>query len=661
MTNGEVVKKSILTWRFILTLILIAIAVAILTPVTNLYTPRWAYFSLAIATNIPLAIMFIALIIGNLFPERVSSKHIALISATSIMAMLIPGRALIPEVFNVMVNVRTSTFGGLYSLTFGPYDIKYFNEFLLGHVDVPWGEWLPTLIWWAMYSVAWLLLLLAFLSIVRHRWMDIEMLPYPVGYAWSVPIIATSPERRLKGLPIDVRLAMYLAGLVVGFFYTFLLVLKLIIPWMPDILGWTTGNFVGWYPGAISIDALPNLKRIIGLIVVPTNIIEYITFTLVPLDILLSAWITSLALLLTAQVSYLRGYYSGIEKENHWGRFMMLGQLGPLKLFAMRFGIYLGVGLFWLILNARYLGNTLMRAIRGPTREEVEREAITYRTAWFTVLICLINLFILYYAADVKPFGAFLIILQYLLLGLSVARIYGLTPVGAVSWQYLFTLPQLAYYNEELNAEYLNAIALGQRTCTGQLAFNTSYAAMFFRIARDTDVSPRDMFIALLIGAMVGGILQWFITLKFVYTVGYSILPGGGTVGPQISNAWIAPKYLQLPAQRPWWPQLSVGLALTGILSYLRARLVWWPIDPVGVAIGFSYTFAIPNSLFGPASQPFVPFIAWIIKYLVIKTGGARVHDHILVPFAAGALSGAAICWFVGGIAIVLTRVIPFT
>ena len=651
MTSSEVKEKSILTRRFILTLIIIATIVAILAPITTYLCPRWAPSPTG---EIPLAIMFIASIIGNLFPERVSSKHIALISATSAMA-LGPG---VPGKFDLMIIARTSVFSGFYSLTFGPYDIKYINDLMLGRIaKVPWGVWLPTLSWWAMYSLAWSLLILAIMSIVRHRWMDIEMLPYPVGYAWSVPIIAASPERRLKRLPLDRRLAMYLAGLAPGFFYSLLLVMKLLIPWLPDILGWTTGNFIGFYKGAIKIDALPNLKKVIGLVAVPTNIVEYLAFTLVPLDVLLSAWVTSMILLLTTQILYLRGYYSGIEKLGHWDRFMMLGQMGPLKLFALSYGTYLGIGLFWLILNARYLGRTLMNAIRGSTREEVEREAITYRTAWFTILVCLINLFILYHASGIGLFATTLIILQATLLGLSVARIYGLTLINGIDWEYTYTLPLLAFYNEEISAEYLNAILVGQRDCTCGFAYNLADTAMWFRIARDTGISPRDVFMALLIGAIVSGIIQWFISLKFVYSIGYSAMPRGFGLGPQITNSWTAPKLLQYPGQRPWWPQLLVGLIITGVLSYLRTRFVWWPIDPVGAALGFGYHFGVKSGAFLDVLQPFVPFIAWIIKYLVIKMGGAKVHDNVLVPFVAGVLSGTAICLFAGGI-VALIRVL---
>jgi len=656
--SGEV-KRRVLTWRFTLTLVAIAIAVSVLTPVITYFTPRWAYFAVAISGNLPLAIMFIALVIGNLFPEKVSSKHVALIAATSIMAILIPGaRPFVPDVFDAIYGARTAPFKEFYGFAFGPIESKYINHILMGHVaNVPWSIWLPTLLWWIMYSVAWLLLLLSFLAIVRRRWIDIEVLPYPAGYAWSIPIVAASPERRAKGLPPDKRLAIYLGGLLLGFLYTWLLVMRLLVPWLPDVLGWTnTAVYIDWYPGAIKIEHLPSLQKIVGLCLVPTNIIEYMTFLLAPLDILLSAWIVSVALLIVIQILWLRGYYSGIERMG-FGRESLLAYRSPLKLLAMHYGIFIGITLLWLILNARYLGSTLKSAITGPTREEIEQEAIPYRIAWLTVFICLIYLFILCYATGVTLFGALMIILQYFLLGLSVARIYGLSPIGSIDYEYLLILPQLAHYHAiEPTPEFENTIALGQRTCTGELAFNAAYAAMFFRIAKDVGISPRDMFTALLIGALAGAIIQWFVSLKLLYAEGYSTVPRG-IVEPHIP-VW-TPAGVQTTPYRPWWPQLLVGLALAGVLSYLRVRFVWWPIDPVGAALGFGYLFGVPTGMFLFYIQPFVPFVTWLIKYLVIKLGGVRVHDNILIPLAAGVLSGTAVCWFVGGIAIVAIRILP--
>ena len=50
-----------------------------------------------------------------------------------------------------------------------------------------------------------------------------------------------------------------------------------------------------------------------------------------------------------------------------------------------------------------------------------------------------------------------------------------------------------------------------------------------------------------------------------------------------------------------------------------------------------------------PNTWPY--FVGWVMKYLVVKFGGMRVHDEVLIPLVAGASIGSALCWFIGGVA----------
>jgi len=43
-------------------------------------------------------------------------------------------------------------------------------------------------------------------------------------------------------------------------------------------------------------------------------------------------------------------------------------------------------------------------------------------------------------------------------------------------------------------------------------------------------------------------------------------------------------------------------------------------------------------------------FVGWVVKYLVVKFGGMRVHDEVLIPLVAGVGIGSALCWFIGGV-----------
>ncbi len=72
------------------------------------------------------------------------------------------------------------------------------------------------------------------------------------------------------------------------------------------------------------------------------------------------------------------------------------------------------------------------------------------------------------------------------------------------------------------------------------------------------------------------------------------------------------------------------GLALTVALSLMRVNFVWWPFHPAGYALALSYAmeyFWLPI------------FLAWLLKFLIIRYGGIGLHRRA-VPFFLGLILG---------------------
>jgi hypothetical protein len=84
--------------------------------------------------------------------------------------------------------------------------------------------------------------------------------------------------------------------------------------------------------------------------------------------------------------------------------------------------------------------------------------------------------------------------------------------------------------------------------------------------------------------------------------------------------------------------QFIVGAAIVTIVYILHARFPWFPLNPAGVTLGFTWiTFHVVI----PA------LVALIAKYIILRIGGAKVYEEMVVPFAIGALAstGIMILW----------------
>tara|TARA_B100000809_G_scaffold86634_1_gene84990 strand:+ start:1143 stop:3755 length:2613 start_codon:yes stop_codon:yes gene_type:complete len=77
---------------------------------------------------------------------------------------------------------------------------------------------------------------------------------------------------------------------------------------------------------------------------------------------------------------------------------------------------------------------------------------------------------------------------------------------------------------------------------------------------------------------------------------------------------------------------IGIGAVITVIIAVVRARFAWFPFHPVGYVL--APTFFIMGTWF-----PI--FLAWLIRSILLKIGGARMIRHGIVPCAIGIFLGA--------------------
>jgi len=96
-------------------------------------------------------------------------------------------------------------------------------------------------------------------------------------------------------------------------------------------------------------------------------------------------------------------------------------------------------------------------------------------------------------------------------------------------------------------------------------------------------------------------------------------------------NAW-----LQTPTKTEWSQQAYViaGAVIVLGLRMMRGAFLWWPFHPAGYALAVS--FAMDYFWFAF-------FVAWLIKLIIVRFGGMRVHNAA-VPFFLGLTLGDYVC-----------------
>ena len=137
--------------------------------------------------------------------------------------------------------------------------------------------------------------------------------------------------------------------------------------------------------------------------------------------------------------------------------------------------------------------------------------------------------------------------------------------------------------------------------------------------------------------AMLAGLVSTgYMTLKLGYTYGglnldrffrdYAVLP---------FDAFVARRLLEpSPVFTRGFLYTGIGATIGACLMELRTRFAWWPLHPVALPIS---TIAYTDLYF------FSVFLAWGIKTLVLRFGGATLY-RATRPFFIGIILGEVLC-----------------
>ena len=80
---------------------------------------------------------------------------------------------------------------------------------------------------------------------------------------------------------------------------------------------------------------------------------------------------------------------------------------------------------------------------------------------------------------------------------------------------------------------------------------------------------------------------------------------------------------------------MIIGFLFMVVMSYLCTRFIWLP-NPLVAILAWEWI----TSLCGIWAACLV---AWVIKYLVLRTGGSKLYERWVVPFVGGFILGDAL------------------
>lgn len=491
-----------------------------------------------------------------------------------------------------------------------------FYEALLPGESIPWLNWVLPLSAWALLVTLVFFAYLCMAVLLRRQWVDNEKLSFP-----------------LARLPIEVMRSPQEGGLFANR-----------LTWVGFTIPALVFGFNGlhqWYPSVPEIKTDINLNMLLQT--PPWNAAlffhMYISFAaigffyLLPTDLLFSLWFLFLLTRVADVVAASWGYQPQIMP--------MYGCLEFIGYQIIGCYVVMVAYMFW---SARPHIARIWRAATGRERAHDADETLSYRTAFWGLVICVLGA-----AAWLSFLGMsywlalFELSVLFFVVALVMARstcesgmLMTETSFRPIDLYRMVGDVRLLGSSNIVGLAFLDALWMRDQrglVLTGFL--DAMRLADGVRMRRRTLLGV--FLLAIIAAVLVGGYLH----LSLPYRIGagrmYSYVYNGNPVW-SFSDAAVI-----LNRDRPplsWYSTLNffIGVILTTIIVTARASVLWFPIHPLGYALCGSWTMMV---------FWFACLVAWLIKVLVLRYGGMRLFSR-LRPLFLGMVLGeftAAVLW----------------
>jgi hypothetical protein len=476
---------------------------------------------------------------------------------------------------------------------------------------IPWAAWLGPLLYWSVFALAFFLVMVCLMVIVRRQWVEHERLSFPMV---QLPLAMIANDDRNSIVPPLFRSALMWTGFAI-----------------PFVLGSINAlhNHFGSFPLIrLSAGSIPIFRGMASInLGIDLTMVGFSYF--VPQNVALGM---SFFYLMNQIQQGLLGMFAWGTRDTTMGAYSLYTDSSIIHQ-AMGGMFALVLGTLWI--GRRHLKDVLSKALRGNPEVRDEDEIASYRTAVFGTIVGFVVMGVWLWQTGIPPLFVPLLLVGAFVGFITMARIVA---QGGVAYMFPPTngpdFVAASIGGSLLGAKGMAGLAVAYAWGVDTLILLMSACANGLKLVTEVNVAGRRR----LFGGIVAVIL---LTLSCV--VGLTLHLGYQHGAINLSHFyfnrvaqypyWFMEKSVITPGDiNPFtWLHLGLGAFLMGGLMLANYRFLWWPFHPVGFPV---------SCVFG--SMWCSVFVAWMIKVAILKYGGVRQFDR-LKPFFLGLILGKAV------------------
>jgi hypothetical protein len=539
--------------------------------------------------------------------------------------------------------------------TWAPIEESFYKAsgFYDGGAAVPWGTWAPYIAYWVIFAAVVYIFFAVIGSMTRKIFVDVEDLPFPSEVTAAEFLIdSTATKESTPAVwPSLWQNKLFWASFLIGFFGMAGLWLHYVYPPFTTV----TRTFVDLTPLAIipwSALVFSIEPWAIGLAL------------LLPVDVLASSIIWGIILVIIVPViAVAAGWWPPFPTGNYantlaWQGFTMPGASPagalPWGINPVLWGALIMLGVWPLIRHRSYIAESLRKASSGIA----DGEALSHRTMWILAIILPIIIVAMMAYQLVPVWLAIVLVIFAVLneLGNTVAR-GTVWPLAHKFEMMYWTGNLVAFLGISANVPPMGLVGaiIFQWLLVYHMAISipTPQTVAMLKVGKITATIPKDVFKSVVIAAIVPFIVNIFINLPLIHSMGaakayafahWTDYGGGLYAFLGITGGYEHTYFIQSgPPGIVLGINILVGAILVLLLFLLRARFPktsWFTVPGAIVTSWYIWTTGL-----------MLPWIIGLIaKYFIIRIGGEKLYREKGIPIAMGFILGMGLTTLVSAI-----------